>query len=258
MYWTFINFIVPSNPWIAQHYQFHHCLFCTVVLCHRVELNLEMGHWIRTQFIVPIVFLSELFVIVEIIKSVVFFVWTRSSFWIWKNCFSANVVMSTAVVPSRVGNPFPQKKKTMKLFHHLLSDMKHQRVAVIALALGQAVNIYDSRDFWLLLRTKGEQFFISIFPTIYAFDIVCRHWRIVHCFWCVLGWFMPNKYHDCWLSIAWIRKNARNIMKHRRHMAYRPTTFDSWRLISSLTTHWLFCIALLPLPRLMHYALWDC
>lgn len=159
MYWTFINFIVPSNPWIAQHYQFHHCLFCTVVLCHRVELNLEMGHWIRTQFIVPIVFLSELFVIVEIIKSVVFFVWTRSSFWIWKNCFSANVVMSTAVVPSRVGNPFPQKKKTMKLFHHLLSDMKHQRVAVIALALGQAVNIYD-----YYCERKANNFSYRFFP----------------------------------------------------------------------------------------------
>lgn len=28
----------------------------------------------------------------------------------------------------------------MKLFYHLLSDMKHQRVAVIALAVGQAVS----------------------------------------------------------------------------------------------------------------------
>lgn len=59
-----------------------------------------------------------------------------------RESFRANVVMSTASVPRRVGSPFPQKKKTMKLFYHLLSDMKHQRVAVIALALGQAVNIF--------------------------------------------------------------------------------------------------------------------
>lgn len=57
-------------------------------------------------------------------------------------CFVLNVAMSTSSVPSQVGSPFPQKKKTMKLFYHLLSDMKHQRVAVIALALGQAVNIH--------------------------------------------------------------------------------------------------------------------
>lgn len=49
--------------------------------------------------------------------------------------------MSTSSVPSRKASPFPRKKKTMKLFYHLLSDMKHQRVAVIALAVGQAVNI---------------------------------------------------------------------------------------------------------------------
>lgn len=44
--------------------------------------------------------------------------------------------MSTTSV---VSSPFPRKKKTMKLFYHLLSDMRHQRVAVIALAVGQAV-----------------------------------------------------------------------------------------------------------------------
>lgn len=47
--------------------------------------------------------------------------------------------MSTSSVPSRIASP--RKKKTMKLFYHLLSDMKHQRIAVVALAVGQAVNI---------------------------------------------------------------------------------------------------------------------
>ncbi|XP_031626568.1 uncharacterized protein LOC116342905 [Contarinia nasturtii] len=46
--------------------------------------------------------------------------------------------MSTSSVISEIANPFPGKKRTMKLFHDLLSDMRHQRVAVIALAVGQA------------------------------------------------------------------------------------------------------------------------
>lgn len=49
--------------------------------------------------------------------------------------------MSTSSVVSEIASPLPRKKKTMKLFYHLLSDMRHQRVAVIALAVGQAVRI---------------------------------------------------------------------------------------------------------------------
>lgn len=44
-------------------------------------------------------------------------------------------------VSSEIVQPFPRKKRTMQLFHDLLSDMRHQRVAVIALAFAQAVNI---------------------------------------------------------------------------------------------------------------------
>lgn len=51
--------------------------------------------------------------------------------------------MSTTSV---VSSPFPRKKKTMKLFYHLLSDMRHQRVAVIALAVGQAVNTFEKEN----------------------------------------------------------------------------------------------------------------
>lgn len=47
--------------------------------------------------------------------------------------------MSMTSVPSQMASPYPRKKKTMKLFYHLLSDMKHQRVAVIAMAVGQVV-----------------------------------------------------------------------------------------------------------------------
>lgn len=78
--------------------------------------------------------------------------------------------MSTANVPNRVGNPFPHKKKTMKLFYHLLSDMKHQRVAVIALALGQAVNI---PNFFVIVFTNcilclpPERQYIEIYLSIF-------------------------------------------------------------------------------------------
>lgn len=121
-----------------------------------------------------------------------------SSIWVWEIVLGANVIMSTASVPSRVGNPFPQKKKTMKLFYHLLSDMKHQRVAVIALALGQAVNIHFLPCLFTLTATNDQQLFISIFPQNIIRIWCYRHWRIVHCFWCVLAWSMPNKYRACW------------------------------------------------------------
>lgn len=150
--------------------------------------------------------------------------------------------MSTASVPNRSGKPFPQKKKTMKLFYHLLSDMKHQRVAVIALALGQAVNIYQFCDFFYHYCDKRPKIFFIDFSHKNTHLTLFRHSRIVHYFWCVLGWSMPNKYHDYWLSIAWIKKNVKNITKHRKFMACQPTIFASWKLISSSTTHWLFCI----------------
>lgn len=51
--------------------------------------------------------------------------------------------MSMTNVPSQIASPYPRKKKTMKLFYHLLSDMSHQRVAVISMAVGQMViNIF--------------------------------------------------------------------------------------------------------------------
>lgn len=118
-------------------------------MCHRAEPNCYKWSSKFTNSIVPFGFSLESFVIIVKIDYSFLFVGVKF-FGIEKNSvlsirkresFSANVVMSTASVPSRVGSPFPQKKKTMKLFYHLLSDMKHQRVAVIALALGQAVNI---------------------------------------------------------------------------------------------------------------------
>lgn len=68
--------------------------------------------------------------------------------------------MSTQSVVSGIVSPLPRKKKTMKLFYHLLSDMRHQRVAVIALAVGQAVNclIFSSPN-QFLVRDK-----LLIFP----------------------------------------------------------------------------------------------
>lgn len=47
--------------------------------------------------------------------------------------------MSLAVT-TRTAITMPRKKKSMNLFYHLLSDMRHQRVAVITLSVGQAVN----------------------------------------------------------------------------------------------------------------------
>lgn len=47
--------------------------------------------------------------------------------------------MSLAV-STRTVISMPRKKKSMNLFHHLLSDMRHQRIAVITLSVGQAVN----------------------------------------------------------------------------------------------------------------------
>lgn len=38
----------------------------------------------------------------------------------------------------------PRKKSSLGLFYHILSDMKHQRVAVITLAVGQTVlNVFS-------------------------------------------------------------------------------------------------------------------
>lgn len=64
--------------------------------------------------------------------------------------------MSTTSV---VSSSFPRKKKTMKLFYHLLSDMRHQRVAVIALAVGQAVNTFNEKK----KRVKEDE--LLIFPS---------------------------------------------------------------------------------------------
>lgn len=82
---------------------------------------------------------------------------------------------TTSVVPSQVGNSFSQKKKTMKLFYHLLSDMRHQRVAVIALALGQTVNIYSFFiDFSLWSIISGHFKKMSETICFYRFSIVQR------------------------------------------------------------------------------------
>lgn len=151
------NFAVTSNPWIAQHYQFYHCLlvYCPMsstwtkfITNGTVNINKYWIYLFQSFFVVVVL---ELFVIVKFITIVSFefnqFLSERRRISVLsirsKKSSSANVVMSTAIVPRRVGSPFPQKKKTMKLFYHLLSDMKHQRVAVIALALGQAVNIHS-------------------------------------------------------------------------------------------------------------------
>lgn len=142
--------------------------------------------------------------------------------------FDGKRKMSTSSVPSRMASPFPRKKKTMKLFYHLLSDMKHQRVAVIALAVGQAVNYshtFDSNRFW---SNK-----LLIFPN--------RLSRILRYFWCVWDWFMQNKYQDYCLLIAWIRKNVKNFMKHQKYMESQRMTFDSWKQTNLLTTHWFCC-----------------
>lgn len=80
--------------------------------------------------------------------------------------------MSTTSVPSQIASPFPRKKKTMKLFYHLLSDMRHQRVAVISLAVGQVVNIFTFCDFHCFTATN-IYWFSGFIDTLIGFRAFC-------------------------------------------------------------------------------------
>lgn len=72
--------------------------------------------------------------------------------------------MSMTNVPSQIVSPYPRKKKTMKLFYHLLSDMSHQRVAVISMAVGQVViNIW--------LKNYGENILCDFQWQILIFSV---------------------------------------------------------------------------------------
>lgn len=83
--------------------------------------------------------------------------------------------MSLAVT-TRTAITMPRKKRSMSLFYHLLSDMRHQRIAVITLSVGQAVSFCKFIFIVFFLYSVQIDHFISALHQAlahFALFIVC-------------------------------------------------------------------------------------